>query len=195
VSRYRRSAARSRSWSLTIGAVRLRYPGRAAERADRGRQVASGRAGEPDGSLSGNASPVTCSAAAAPWPTLMAQPQGLVDRRRPAPGQAVETARGDARPLRPDTGGRRRLGREGAAPAAADRARAVRDRRRLADFYDAAIERRCPRSPGWPKPSRHVASDPGRAHHDASNARTEGFNRVIKQTNRVGCGYRNMINY
>jgi transposase len=30
---------------------------------------------------------------------------------------------------------------------------------------------------------------------DASNARTEGFNRIIKQTRRVGCGYRNMINY
>jgi transposase len=28
-----------------------------------------------------------------------------------------------------------------------------------------------------------------------SNARTEGFNRVIQQTMRVGCGYRNMINY
>ncbi|MFL6044744.1 MAG: transposase [Propionibacteriaceae bacterium] len=27
------------------------------------------------------------------------------------------------------------------------------------------------------------------------NARTEGFNRIIKQTKRVGCGYRNMINY
>jgi transposase len=30
---------------------------------------------------------------------------------------------------------------------------------------------------------------------DVSNARTEGFNRIIKQTKRVGCGYRNMINY
>jgi hypothetical protein len=29
---------------------------------------------------------------------------------------------------------------------------------------------------------------------DASNARTEGFNRIIKQTKRVGW-YRNMINY
>jgi transposase len=28
-----------------------------------------------------------------------------------------------------------------------------------------------------------------------SNARTEGFNRVIQQTMRVDCGYRNMINY
>jgi hypothetical protein len=31
--------------------------------------------------------------------------------------------------------------------------------------------------------------------HDVSNARTEGFNRVIKQTKRVGCGYRSMDNY
>ena len=30
---------------------------------------------------------------------------------------------------------------------------------------------------------------------DATNARTEGFNRIIKQTKRAGCGYRNMINY
>ena len=28
-----------------------------------------------------------------------------------------------------------------------------------------------------------------------TNARTEGFNRIIKQTKRVGCGYRNMANY
>ena len=28
-----------------------------------------------------------------------------------------------------------------------------------------------------------------------TNARTEGFNRIIKQTKRVGCGFRNMINY
>ena len=31
--------------------------------------------------------------------------------------------------------------------------------------------------------------------HNVTNARTEGFNRIIKQTKRVGCGYRNMINY
>lgn len=28
-----------------------------------------------------------------------------------------------------------------------------------------------------------------------SNARTEGYNRIIKQTKRVGCGFRNMTNY
>ena len=28
-----------------------------------------------------------------------------------------------------------------------------------------------------------------------TNARTEGFNRVIKQTKRVACGYRSMDNY
>jgi transposase len=31
--------------------------------------------------------------------------------------------------------------------------------------------------------------------HDVSNARTEGFNRVIKQTKRVGCGFRSEANY
>ena len=30
--------------------------------------------------------------------------------------------------------------------------------------------------------------------HDVSNVRTEGFNRVIKETNRVACGYRSMAN-
>jgi transposase len=29
---------------------------------------------------------------------------------------------------------------------------------------------------------------------DAYNARTEGLQRIIKQTKRVGCGYRNLIN-
>ena len=31
--------------------------------------------------------------------------------------------------------------------------------------------------------------------NDVDNARTEGFNRIIKQVKRTGCGYRNMINY
>lgn len=31
--------------------------------------------------------------------------------------------------------------------------------------------------------------------HDAANVRTEGFNRIIKQVKRVGCGYRNLDNY
>jgi len=31
--------------------------------------------------------------------------------------------------------------------------------------------------------------------HRVTNARTEGFNRVIKQVKRTGCGYRNMDNY
>jgi len=30
---------------------------------------------------------------------------------------------------------------------------------------------------------------------DVTNARTEGFNRIIKQTKRVGCRFRNMTNY
>ena len=28
-----------------------------------------------------------------------------------------------------------------------------------------------------------------------TNARTEGFNRIIKQVKRVGCGFTNMTNY
>jgi transposase len=28
-----------------------------------------------------------------------------------------------------------------------------------------------------------------------TNARTEGFNRIINQSKRVGCGYRNINNY
>ncbi len=28
-----------------------------------------------------------------------------------------------------------------------------------------------------------------------TNARTEGFNRIIKQTKRVSCGFRNLDNY
>jgi hypothetical protein len=31
--------------------------------------------------------------------------------------------------------------------------------------------------------------------HDVSNARTKGFNRVIKQTKRIGCGFRSQVNY
>lgn len=30
---------------------------------------------------------------------------------------------------------------------------------------------------------------------EVTNARTESFNRIIKQTKRVGCGYRNLNNY
>jgi transposase len=69
-------------------------------------------------------------------------------------------------------------------------------RRRLADFYDAAIDARLPEATRLAEtiqtwwPAILVALT-----EDVSNARTEGFNRIIKQTKRVGCGYRNMINY
>jgi len=69
-------------------------------------------------------------------------------------------------------------------------------RRRLADFYDAALDAAMPETTRLAKtiqtwwPAILVALT-----HDVSNARTEGFNRIIKQTKRVGCGYRNMINY
>jgi len=69
-------------------------------------------------------------------------------------------------------------------------------RRRLADFYDAAIDAQLPEATRLAEtiqtwwPAILVALT-----EDVSNARTEGFNRIIKQTKRVGCGYRNMINY
>jgi transposase len=69
-------------------------------------------------------------------------------------------------------------------------------RRRLADFYDAAIDAQLPEATRLARtietwwPAVLVALT-----HGVSNARTEGFNRIIKQVKRVGCGYRNMINY
>jgi transposase len=67
---------------------------------------------------------------------------------------------------------------------------------RLADFYEAAIDAQLPEATRlagtvqtwWPAILTALLE-----HVD--NARTEGFNRIIKQTKRIGCGYRNMINY
>jgi transposase len=69
-------------------------------------------------------------------------------------------------------------------------------RRRLADFYDAAIYAAIPETTRlaktiqawWPAILAALT-------RDVSNARTEGFNRVIKHTERVGCGYRSIDNY
>jgi transposase len=67
---------------------------------------------------------------------------------------------------------------------------------RLADFYDAALDAAMPETTRlantiqtwWPAILVALTEQ-------VTNARTEGFNRIIKQTKRVGCGYRNMINY
>jgi transposase len=67
---------------------------------------------------------------------------------------------------------------------------------RLADFYDAAIDAVMPETTRLAQtvqtwwPAILVALTQG-----VSNARTEGFNRIIKQTKRVACGYRSMENY
>jgi transposase len=67
---------------------------------------------------------------------------------------------------------------------------------RLADFYEAAIDAKLPEATRLARtvetwwPAILVALT-----HDVSNARTEGFNRVIKQTKRVGCGFRSQVNY
>jgi hypothetical protein len=67
---------------------------------------------------------------------------------------------------------------------------------RLADFYDAAIDAAMPETTRlantvqtwWPAILVALTER-------VTNARTEGFNRIIKQTKRVGCGHRNMTNY
>ena len=127
----------------------------------------------------------------------LGEPAAAAHRRRPPVDQAVATAHRDARPLRPDQGDRRRLGGEGTAPAAARRARASR---RSGGGWPTSTRPRstpsCPKRPGSPAPSRpggRPSWSPSPT--TSSNARTEGFNRIIKQVKRVGCGYRNMINY
>ena len=67
---------------------------------------------------------------------------------------------------------------------------------RLADFYDAAVDAQLPEATRlantvqtwWPAVLVALTQD-------VTNARTEGFNRIIKQVKRVGCGYRNLDNY
>lgn len=67
---------------------------------------------------------------------------------------------------------------------------------RLSDFYDAAIDAAMPETTRLAQtiqtwwPAILIALTEG-----VTNARTEGFNRIIKQTKRVGCGYRNLANY
>jgi transposase len=71
-----------------------------------------------------------------------------------------------------------------------------RIRWRLAGFYDAAIDANMAETTRlantiqtwWPAILVALTEQ-------VTNARTEGFNRIIKQTKRVGCGYRNMANY
>jgi transposase len=69
-------------------------------------------------------------------------------------------------------------------------------RSRLADFYEAAIDAHLPEATRLAKtvetwwPAILIALT-----HNVSNARTEGFNRIIKQTKRVGCGFRSQVNY
>ena len=94
-------------------------------------------------------------------------------------------------------------GQIGAAWAVKERLRMLlaehdpdRIRHRLWQFYDAAARADIPETTRlattietwWP--AILVA-----LREDVTNARTEGFNRVIKQTKRVGCGFRNMTNY
>jgi transposase len=67
---------------------------------------------------------------------------------------------------------------------------------RLAEFHQSALDAGLPETRRLAKtiqawsPAIQIALT-----EQVTNARSEGFNRIIKQTKRVGCGYRNMINY
>lgn len=71
-----------------------------------------------------------------------------------------------------------------------------RIRHRLWQFYDAAADAHMDETSRlattietwWPAILIALTAD-------ITNARTEGFNRIIKQTKRVGCGFTNMTNY
>ena len=91
---------------------------------------------------SGNGSPVSYSAVAAPLPTpCVGEPADAADRCRAPLGEAVDAALLDARQLRPDDGDRRRLGvKEPLRLLLAER-KPSKIRWRLADFYDAAMPR------------------------------------------------------
>ena len=155
-SRPRSSGPPSRSWSSTR---RHRTPpasGPLSRSVDRGRQVAPGRVGEPDG----DRGPATRHPGAARPPRHrrrpgVGEPAAAAHRRRPPVDQAVEEADRDAGPLRPDQRDRRRLGRQGTAADAAQGARAVR---RSGGGWPTSTRPRstpsCPRPPGWPTPSR-----------------------------------------
>ena len=71
-----------------------------------------------------------------------------------------------------------------------------RIRHRLWRFYDAAARVQMPEATRLAEtiqtwwPHIQVFLDLG-----VTNARTEGFNRIIKQTKRVACGFRNLDNY
>jgi transposase len=69
-------------------------------------------------------------------------------------------------------------------------------RRRLHDFYTACADADMPGTTRlattietwWPAVLVFLQLQ-------VTNARTEGFNRTIKQVKRTGCGFRNMTNY
>lgn len=77
-----------------------------------------------------------------------------------------------------------------------DESEPSRIRWRRADFYDAALDANMAETTRlantiqtWWTAILVALTE------QITNARTEGFNRIIKQTKRVGCGYRNLATY
>ena len=100
------------------------------------------------------------------------------------------------RQLRSDQGNPGRLGGQRTLRLLLKQREPSKIRWRLADFYEAAIDAHLPEATRLAKtvetwwPAILIALT-----HNVSNARTEGFNRIIKQTKRVGCGFRSQVNY
>ncbi len=66
----------------------------------------------------------------------------------------------------------------------------------LADFYEVAVAADLPEATRLAKTIQTCSPEilvP--LTERVTNARTEGFNRIIKQVKEAGCGYRNMINF
>jgi hypothetical protein len=71
-----------------------------------------------------------------------------------------------------------------------------RIRRRLAELYQAAIDANMDETHrARPDHPDMMAGDPGRTHPRGVQRSHRRMQTVIKQLMRIGCGYRNMINY
>ena len=69
-------------------------------------------------------------------------------------------------------------------------------KRRLADFNEAVIDANLMEATQLAKTVENlVAGDPGRPHPRRQQCPHRAFNRVIKPTKRVACGFRSQVNY
>jgi transposase len=180
-----------------IRPVRVGHPHGAAARADRGRPLASG----PAGQRHAHRGPPTPDPPTAPAPrpglrSGVGAPADAAHRRRSLIPQATRPSDPSARRRRPDRRDRRCLGLQGLLRQLLAEHDPARIRAALWRFYDACAQANMRETTRlahtietwWPAILVALTED-------VTNARTEGLNRVIKQVKRVGCGFTNMDNY